>query len=175
MSLRDERGFTVAEVLVAAVVVTIALVALARVVPLASYGVREGNQLSTASFLADQKLEQIKGVPWTSTPQNDCLGLSVGNLSPRVPLSSSCTLGATTVSGGSPLSWAVDEAAGSITGFPGYARTVRVVSCAASPCAGITDAGMRLVTVTVTYTPLAVAGVAATPKSAQVGMIVSRR
>ena len=85
MSLRDERGFTVAEVLIAAVVVTLALVALANVVPLASYGIQEGNQLSTATFLADQKLEQIKALPWAGTPANDCLGVSLtSNAAPRV-------------------------------------------------------------------------------------------
>lgn len=175
MSVRDQRGFTVAEVLIAAVVVTIALVALANVVPLASYGVREGNQLSTANFLADQRLEQVKGLPWVSTPANDCLGVSTGNAAPAVPGGASCKLGGTTVSGGNALPWEADEAAGSIAGFPGYSRAVRVTDCAVAACAGIADARMRRVTVTVTYTPLAAAGVAATPKSAQAEMIVSRR
>lgn len=178
MSLRDERGFTVAEVLLAAVIVTVALVALANVVPLASYGIQEGNQLSTATFLADQKLEQIRGLPWTSTPANDCLGVSIlGVGAPRVPLSASCTLGATTVIAGGALTWEADEAAGTITGFPAYSRNVRVTNCGLGPgCTGVTDDLMRLVTVTVTYTPLTAAtGVAAIPKSVQVQMIVTQR
>ncbi len=179
MSLRDERGFTVVEVLIAAVIVTVALVALANVVPLASYGIQEGNQLSTATFLADQKLEQIKALPWTSTPANDCLGVSLlGVGAPRVPLgTTTCTLGATTVAPGGALTWEADEAAGTITGFPAYSRNVRVTDCGAGGgCAGITDDLMRLVTVTVTYTPLsATAAVAAIPKSVQVQMIVTQR
>jgi Tfp pilus assembly protein PilV len=176
MSARDERGFTVAEVLIAAVIVTLALVALANVVPLASYGIQEGNQLSTATFLADQKLEQIKALPWTSAPANDCLGVSfLGVGAPRVPLTATCTLGATTVSAGGALTWEADEATGTITGFPAYSRNVRVTDCSTG-CAGITDSGMRLVAVAVTYTPLtAGTGVAATPKSVQVQMIVSQR
>ncbi len=79
MSARNERGFTAAEILIAAVIVTVAFVALARIVPLAGYAVQEGNQLSTATFLADQRLEQIRGVPWTSVPANDCLGISVSS------------------------------------------------------------------------------------------------
>jgi hypothetical protein len=68
-----------------------------------------------------------------------------------------------------------DENSTQITGFPGYSRTVRVTSCAVTACAGITDAGMRLVSVTVTYTPLTASGGASTtPKSAVVSLVVAR-
>src|SRR5207245_9563011 len=56
--LTDQRGFPLAEVLVAAVIITLALVALASVVPIAGYAVQDGNQMSTATFLAEQQLEQ---------------------------------------------------------------------------------------------------------------------
>jgi len=177
MIIRNERGFTAAEILIAAVIVTVAFVALARIVPLAGYAVQEGNQLSTATFLADQRLEQIRGVPWTSVPANDCLGISVSaTTAPTVPAGATCTLGSTTVNAGGVLTWEADEAAGTISGFSGYARSVRVTDCGASGCAGITDSGMRLVTVTVTYTPVnAGTSVAAAPKSSQVQMIMSQQ
>jgi len=177
MSARNERGFTAAEILIAAVVVTVAFVALARIVPLAGYAVQEGSQLSTATFLADQRLEQIRGVPWTSVPANDCFGISVSaTTAPTVPAGATCTLGTTTVNAGGALTWESDEAAGTISGFPGYARSVRVTDCGASGCAGITDSGMRLVTVTVTYIPVnAGTSAAAVPKSSQVQMIVSQQ
>jgi Tfp pilus assembly protein PilV len=178
MSARNERGFTAAEILIAAVIVTVAFVALARIVPLAGYAVQEGNQLSTATFLADQRLEQIRGVPWTSVPANDCLGVSVASTAaPTVPAGATCTLGSTTVNAGGALTWEADEAATTISGFSGYSRSVRVTDCGGgSGCAGIADSGMRLVTVTVTYISVnAGTSVAAVPKSSQVQMIVSQQ
>src|SRR5687767_13176449 len=84
---RDERGITLAEILVATVVISIGLVGLAMVIPLSSYGVHEGNALSTATFLAEQKLEEIRNAAWTSTPaEKDCLGLG----SAAAPTSMTC-------------------------------------------------------------------------------------
>jgi hypothetical protein len=74
------------------------------------------------------------------------------------------------------VTWLADESA--VTNFPSYARNVRITDCGAAPgCAGITDSGMRLVIVTVTYTPLNASGTAGTtgPKSIQVQMVVSQR
>ena len=59
----DERGMTVAEVLIAVVIIGVGLVALSSAIPLAAYGIQEGNQLSTATFLANQRLEQIRVDP----------------------------------------------------------------------------------------------------------------
>lgn len=185
VTLRNERGFTVAEVLVAAVIVSLAFVALATIVPIASYAVQEGYQLSNATFLADQKLEQIKNLPWQSpaaSPAYDCLGLSAtSTAAPTVPAASStssgtCTLGATTVNAGGALTWEADESTTAISGFNGYSRQVRVTDCGAGAgCMGIVDGNMRLVTVTVSYTPLTVSGNAAGTKSYSVSMLVSAR
>ena len=60
----DERGMTVAEVLIAVVIIGVGLVALSSAIPLAAYGIQEGNQLSTATFLANQRLEQIRNAAW---------------------------------------------------------------------------------------------------------------
>jgi prepilin-type N-terminal cleavage/methylation domain-containing protein len=177
MMLRDQRGFTVAEVLVAAVIVSIAFVALGRVVPVANYAVREGAQLSTATFLADQKMEQIKGLPWVGTPANDCLGVSAPiNLSPRVPTGASCTLGVTTVAANQALPWEADEIAPAISGFGDYSRRVRVTDCGTGVgCMGIVDPGIRLVTVTISYKPMTARGTAANIKSYTISMLVSQR
>ncbi len=176
--LGDQRGFTVAEVLVAAVIVSLAFVALATVVPIATYAVQEGYQLSTATFLADQKLEQIKDLPWTGVPANDCLGVSASSTSaPTVPGGSTCQLGATTVNAGGALAWEADESTTAITNFNGYSRQVRVTNCGGGAgCMGIVHAGMRLVTVTVTYTSLSTTGSATGgTKSYSISMIVSQR
>ncbi len=50
----DERGMTLAEVLIAVAIIGVGLVALSSAIPLAAYGIQEGNQLSTATFLANQ-------------------------------------------------------------------------------------------------------------------------
>ena len=62
----DERGLTLAEILVALAVLGLGLVGLAVVIPVSSYGVQEGNQLSTAAFLAEQMVERTRAVAWTA-------------------------------------------------------------------------------------------------------------
>jgi len=175
--LVDQQGFTLAEILIAAVIMGLALVGLATVVPIAGYGVQEGYNLSTATFLADQKLEQAKNLPWVSSPANDCLGTSASSsAAPTVPAGGQCADGATNITAGGAVTWLADESA--VTNFPSYARNVRITDCGTAPgCGGITDAGMRLVTVTVTYTPLNATGRTGTtgPKSISVQMVVSQR
>jgi len=80
--LTDERGLTLAEILVALLVIGVGLVGIAVVVPVSSYGVQEGNQLSTATFLAEQMIERTRSVAWTAVPAIDCLGLSAGDTAP---------------------------------------------------------------------------------------------
>src|SRR5688572_32005011 len=83
----DERGLTLAEILVATVVISIGLVGLAVVIPLSSYGVHEGNAMSTATFLAEQRLEEVRNASWTTTPAaNDCLGVGPA----AAPTSTTC-------------------------------------------------------------------------------------
>lgn len=180
MTITDQRGFTLAEVLIAAVIITIVFVALANIVPISTYGVQEGNQVSTASFLADQKLEQITTLPWTASPANDCLGISASStVAPTVPVGAACTMGATTVAAGGTAPGLADESSTAITGFAGYSRNVRVTDCGAGTgcfTPAIIHSAMRLVTVTVTYTPLsASAGAAAGSRSVQIQMVVRQR
>lgn len=55
-----EHGLTLAEVLSALAVLSIGLVALISLLPLAGFGVHEGAHRSGATFLATQRLEQIR-------------------------------------------------------------------------------------------------------------------
>jgi hypothetical protein len=168
----DDSGLTVVEVLVAALIIGVGLVGLLVVVPISSYGVQEGNQLSTATFLAEQRLEQVRTARWTSRPGNDCLGLGSAT-APTVPAGLACTSGASTLAAGA-ITFA-DEA--NVAGHAGYGRTVRIRDCGIAPCAGVTDADMRLVSVQVSYRPLTGAGVdhAASRKVVTLDMVVSRR
>lgn len=171
--LDDERGLSLAEILVALFIITVGLVGLAAVIPVSSYGIQEGNQLSTATFLADQRLEQVRNGLWTAVPDTDCLGTGP-SAAPTIPTGKTCsTTGAaagTTTFG--------DESNTAISGFQGYSRTVRIQDCGVTACGGVTDSGMRLVTVTVTYTPMSGGGGAvsgATSKWATISLLIAKR
>lgn len=58
--LVKEHGLTLVEVLAALSVLSIGLVALISLLPLAGFGVHEGAHRSGAAFLATQRLEQIR-------------------------------------------------------------------------------------------------------------------
>jgi prepilin-type N-terminal cleavage/methylation domain-containing protein len=160
--LRNQRGMTLAEIIVALAIIGIGLVALAAAIPLAGYGIQEGSQLSTATFLANQRLEQVRNATWSATPVVDNLGVSA---STAVPPQSGATV---TFPDENPLA----------APYAGYNRTVRVTDCSlGAGCSGIVNATMRQVTVTVTYTPITGVGQAAsgTTKSAIVTMYISER
>src|SRR5712692_5410336 len=145
--LRNQHGMTLAEILVALAIIGIGLVALAAAIPLAGYGIQEGSQLSTATFLANQRLEQVRNATWSATPAVDILGVSA---STTVPPQTGATI---TFPDESPLA----------APYAGYNRTVRVLDCSApgAQCSGILNPTMRQVTVTVTYTPITGVGQAA--------------
>lgn len=154
-------------------IISIGLVALAMVIQVASHGVYEGNALSTAAFLADQKLEEVRNAVWTAIPPaSDCLGIGPS----AAPTSTTCTRTAPTacVSGTSCTTFP-DEAA--VTTHPSYRRTVRVIDCAVTACAGVAHGDMRLVRVSVTYRPMTGKGGqgASTGKSAVVEMLIAKR
>jgi type II secretory pathway pseudopilin PulG len=164
----DERGMTLAEVLVAIPIITIGLLALLAAIPLASYSTQEGSQTSTATFLANQRLEQVRNAQWSTTPAVDCLGVSAS--STAAPQSSTCPPGGTitTFADESPVA----------APYTGYTRQVRITDCGTGGgCTGVTSSGMRLAIVTVTYTPLSPNGQTAGPtsRSAVVGMVIAQR
>lgn len=123
---------TLIEVLAALSVLSIGLVALTSLLPLAGFGVHEGAHRSGAAFLATQRLEQIR--------------LVVGS-------------GAHLISFADEASLAPPHAA--------FGRTVRVRDCGPAPgCSGIETAGVRQVTVTVTYPAAAGQGAASAHRGA---------
>ena len=82
-TILNERGLTLAEILVAVAIIGLGLVGLAVVIPVSSYGLQEGNQLSTATFLAEQMIERARSAQWTQNPAVDCLG--IGTAAAPVP------------------------------------------------------------------------------------------
>ena len=156
----DQRGMTVPEILAAVVVIMVALVALASAIPLSAYGIQEGSQLTTATFLANQRLEQVKLKQWTE--MLDEVGVSASTTAaPQVA-------GTTTFPDESPVA----------APYTQFARTVRITDCGTGAgCGGVVDPWLRQVTVSVSYRPLTGQGQAAagSTKSAIVTLVVSRR
>lgn len=175
--MKNEQGFTLVEVLLAAFITTLALVGLLAVIPVASFAIGDGYRLSTATFLAEQKLEEARHMPWSTIPNNDCLGVSATATSaPTVPAGKTCTLGATTVNAGGALTWFADQGASSIPGFPGYSRVVRITDCSVSACNnGITSSALRKVDVTVTYRASNAVAVSSFDKPVTVTLMVAQR
>jgi len=157
----NQRGMTIAEIVIAAAIIGIGLVALSSAIPLASYGIHEGNHLSTATFLSNERLEQVRNARWEAGPPAlDNLGVSAS--ATAAPVSA----GVTTFPDENPVAAPYTE----------YSRTVRVTDCGAG-CSGIASADMRQVTVTVTYRPMTGVGVspAGTTKPAMVTMYIAKR
>ncbi len=152
MLVLNQRGMTVAEILIAIVVIGVGLVALSSAIPLAAYGIQEGNQLSTATFLANQGLEMVRNSQWAA-----CGG-------DNLPA-------AATSANGTPLP----------SPYGGYSRQVSVTdllgpaTCPGGVLTGTT--GLRQVTVTVSYHPMTGFGMApaTTTKSAVVTMYIAQR
>lgn len=166
--LFNERGITVAEVLAAAAILGLGLAALFSVVPVASHAVQDGNQTSTATYLAQQRLEQVRNATWTAT--TDCVGLSAAPTAEPAP-SPAGTCGA-----GVNVTFP-DEA--TLPGFAQYARSVRIGDCGdplnLAACGNVTSAAVRSVTVTVTYRPTSAAGGSPANTSVRLEWLVAQR
>ena len=149
-----------AEVLAAVAVVAIGLSALTSALPVAGAAVSEGAKLSTATFLASARLEEVRAAAWSAAPPVDRLGVSGAPLSP--PQSGGMTTFA-------------DEAA-LPDPYGGYSRQVRVLDCGLPPgCGAVTSGRFRQVTVTVAYRPVTASGLAALDKTVFVATLVAQR
>jgi hypothetical protein len=149
-----------AEVLAAVAVVAIGLSALSSAIPVTGAAVSEGAKLSTATFLASARLEEVRTAAWSAAPPVDRLGVSRAPLSP--PQS------------GDTMTFA-DEAV-LPDPYAGYSRQVRVLDCGLPPgCGAVTSGRLRQVTVTVAYRPVAARGLAALDKTVSVTTLVAQR
>ena len=116
---KNERGFTLTELLIATAIVLVGLVAVAELVP-ASVMLNSNNRSNaTALVLAQRQLEAMREVSLNTTTFNDPLGV-------LCPLATTCYLGDPTQPGqivGSPVtldtqgSPVIDFSAASVTGY----------------------------------------------------------
>jgi len=166
-TIANQRGMTLVEILLAVFIISVGLVALSSAIPLAAYGIQEGNQLSTATFLANQRMEQVRNAQWQAAQPPapataivaaiDQLGVSASSTS--APVGDS---GVTTFADETPLA----------APYAGYSRSVRITDCGSGGgCDGAVYANLRQVTVTVTYRPMTGVGVA--PSSRTKAVIVT--
>jgi prepilin-type N-terminal cleavage/methylation domain-containing protein len=158
----DQRGMTLAEVLVALPIITIGLLALLSAIPISTYATADGSQTSTATFLANQRLEQVRNTQWSATCQVDpATGLVIpgaATVIDKVGVSASSTVApkdpaaVVTFADENPVA----------APYTRYSRQVRITGVATTPtctAAGIMSAtGVRTVTVTVAYTPPSATG-----------------
>jgi len=123
--LAKERGLTLAEVLPALALLSIGLVAMISLLPPAASGIHEGEHRSRATFLASQRLEQIRHAVGRSEPDTDPLR-DAHAVFPDEP------------------SLTAPHAA--------FSRSVRILDCGLPlGCSGIQSPGVRQVSVTVDY------------------------
>jgi len=180
--ISNQRGMTLAEVMVALPIITIGLLALLSAIPLSTYATQEGSQTSTATFLANQRLEQVRNAQWSAQCQVDpATALVVAGpaiVNDKVGVSTPST--AAPQDPGAVVTFA-DESPMAAP-YAGYSRLVRITdSPAAAPvctAAGVmSGTGMRGITVTVTYTPLSATGKNAVsgPRSVAVNMQIAQR
>lgn len=120
-----QQGLTLAEVLAALAVLSIGLLAMISLLPLAASGVHQGAHRSKAVFLASERLEQVKHSVGLAEREHD-------------PLEQ-----ATVLFPDEPTLASPHEA---------FSRSVRVSDCGQVPgCSGVQAPGIRRVSVAVTY------------------------
>jgi competence protein ComGC len=169
----DEAGMTVAEVIIALGIITVGLLALIAAIPFSTSQIGQANLKTTATFLAQQRLEQIKNAQWTTATD---------------------TLGGAGSNGAAAVAQWPDEGYETIA-FPGapncdataqsggcrFRRQVRIADCSVLSCTGIATGAagintLRQVTVTVFFFPLAGTGMrSATEESLQLTTLITRR
>lgn len=153
--LQDNAGMTVVEVMIALGVITVGLVALIAAMPLSTSLIGQSNLKTTAAFLAQHRMEQIKNAQW---------------------ITGTDTLGGGGSDGAAPVAQWQDEAYDTITiatgannaSYPRFRRQVRIADCSVVVCSSVpaemptATAGinaLRQVTVTVSFFPLAGTGI----------------
>ncbi len=160
--ISDRRGLTLAEVLIAILLIGGGLVGMMWVLPFSTGYIQQSKRKTTAAFLAQQRLEQLKNAKWTTSPAVDCVGFSPTPYPPQsAPTTGSWTGCPAPVPASLPAVTFADEAYNTIAGYSAYRRTVRIIDCSALPGCGnpaVVSANLRQVTVSVFFNPMTGSG-----------------
>ena len=167
-SSTNERGFTLAEVLVATFIIVVGLVALASGFQFATSGVATGRGETVASFLAEQRLEQLKAIAmsnyygspaWTGT-------LTLQGGSTTTEYCQTSNFGAT----------GTNCQATAITGAASYVRVTRITdNPGGTGCTGTAPLVCKRIWVNVTYRPVTNRGDLSQTRSVDVYAVVAPR
>jgi prepilin-type N-terminal cleavage/methylation domain-containing protein len=148
-TLTGQHGFTLVEVLVAVLIIMVGLVAVASGFQYATSGVATGRGETIATFLAEQRVEQLKTVAMTNydPPYPAGLSLAAGTTTEFCQTS---TIGAT----------ASNCQAAAITGTTSYTRVTTIIDITtdAGRCTGVAPLLCKRIRVTVTYRPVTSSG-----------------
>jgi Tfp pilus assembly protein PilE len=189
-TFRDNAGMTVAEVIIALGIITVGLLALIAAMPLSTSQIAEANLKTTATFLAQQRLEQIRNARWCATCGTDA------DSCPPAPetrcvdkLGGKGSNGDAAVSvAGFPDRWQDEDyntiviaMGASNARYPRFRRQVRIEDCSTVPCSGIAIGTvgintLRQVTVRVFFFPVAGTGMrGASEETVELVTLVARR
>ncbi|MGH7208913.1 MAG: type IV pilus modification PilV family protein [Nitrospiraceae bacterium] len=160
LSFKDEAGVTLAEILIAFAVIMIGLAAVMQAFPLATQGTDTGRRQSTAAFLAEQKIEEIRA--WSLAPP-----LPPPPLKGFDNMPASC--GAAPDPACPPGTPFAFQDFNTIPGYPEYSRTV-IVQNGPSP-----TGNTRLVRVTVSYRRVTSTGVFTGGTQVSVETLIAKR
>lgn len=155
-----ERGFTLAEVVIATFIISIGLVAVAVGFQFATSGIAVGRGETIAAFLAEQRLEQLKASAITNYD-----GLVAGAAVTENCLPSN--IGTT----------GVNCQVAAITGGQSYIRVTTITdNPGGTGCTGgIVDAGCKRIQVSVRYRPVTSRGDSSQTRSVDLYALVVRR
>jgi len=164
----DDSGMTVAEVIVALAIIAVGLVALISAMPRSTSLIGESNLKTTGTFLAQQRLEQLKNAAWTaSTP---CPGATAPACD---------ALGGAGSAGDAAVGAWPDETP--VASYPRFQRQVRICDCSVAacnvPCGIVATNQVRRVVVAVSFSRMTGTGQlsSATPETVTLVTLVAQR
>jgi prepilin-type N-terminal cleavage/methylation domain-containing protein len=148
-ALCSEDGFTLAELLAAVVIISIGLVAVGAGFSMAISGVEVSRQQTTASFLAEQRIEQIKAAALGSSLVA-CMGF------------------ANITAGCFPA-----QAYGTIANAPRFRSTVTITDCPAIACVPVGTVSRKRVEVEVFYQTVSSCAISCPERSVRFSTLMS--
>ena len=146
---REQAGLALVEILVAVAIIVIGLIAVMQAFPFGIEGMDAGRRHSTAVFLAEQKIDQIRAWALSVLPTQGFASLAAGGACFTAP-DGPCR----------------SDVANTIPGYPEYGRTVLVQN-------GPT-ATTKLIRVQVSYRPVTTQGVLASRTRVDIATVIAQ-
>jgi prepilin-type N-terminal cleavage/methylation domain-containing protein len=171
-TLMGQRGFTLAEVLVAVLVIVVGLVAVASGFQYATSGVATGRGETIATFLAEQRIEQLKTVamtnydgPWPTGPS------LLGGAALATPVVTTEYCQTTNIGGTGSNCQAT-----AVTGTTTYTRVTSIWdNPGGTGCTGVAPLLCKRILVSITYRPVTNSGDVSQTRTVDLYAVVTPR